>query len=173
MKLIALAILTTVCLGALASPGQPKWNTFRSEDGRFTVTMPGRPDGSRKMVKGDAASVKLHVFMASTESESFVVTYADYERFDGNRANVDRILDAARDGAVANARGSLISEKKIMIGGRPGRSILFTTGTGKHIQEKILLVNNRLYQIYVVSNAGGAESADAKRFMKSFRVIRK
>ena len=142
---------------------------FAPPGGRFSVDMPGRPKQAKQQLEANSGTVGLTIYIAESKGEAFAVTYADHDRFDDDRAAIDRILAGAREGAVRNSGGSLISEEPVVCCGFPGRSIVFKTESGRTVRELIVLSKDRLYQIYVLSDKS-AQSEDSARFFKSFKL---
>jgi hypothetical protein len=167
MKRIALLGIAICAVWALAYA--ETWRTFAPPEGRFSVDMPGRPRQAKQKVEANSEIVGLTIYLAESKGEAFAVTYADHDRFDDDREAIDRILDGARDGAVRNSGGKLMSEERVVCCGCPGRAIVFKTESGRLVRELIVLSKDRLYQVYVLSDKS-AQSEDSARFFKSFKL---
>jgi hypothetical protein len=87
------------------------------------------------------------------------------------RADLERRLDQARDGAVENSGGKLRKEQLIeLIDGdkrHPGRDLLIDKNGEVIARIRIYVVERRLYQVMVLGNPS---AKDASTFMDSFRL---
>jgi len=80
------------------------------------------------------------------------------------------VLDGARDGAVANTQGTLLSELIIEVEGNPGREVKISVDGGKATSiAKIFLVGDHLYQAIVVTPRDDAYRPGVRRFLDSVR----
>jgi hypothetical protein len=96
------------------------------------------PDGMHGAVPCLSVSVK---------QTAFSVVLSDYPLDHVQRVGSASLLDGARDGAVANTQGKLLSELIIGIAGNPGRELKISAAGGKGTgRAKLVLVGNRLYQ---------------------------
>src|SRR5690348_10696998 len=92
---LILAFTAGRAIGADASEFKP----FTSNEGRFTIAFPGKPDVSKSTIKAPIGDMELHVFRAARGGkESYTLTYNDYPPDALKGADAERILDAARDG---------------------------------------------------------------------------
>jgi hypothetical protein len=104
------------------------------------------------------------------EYPAYIAGYSD--EFDDilRQFTTEQILDAARDGAIANTQGQFLYELSVTKDGYPGRDIYFLTGGGK-ARFQIVLVGNRKYTIGVLSR-GATNTKSAERFLNSFQLSR-
>ena len=91
------------------------WKEFESKEGGFSVQMPGPPTEKRQTFNTQVGSVDARFFTVEADrgASVFMVVYGDYP--EALMATEDRnmLLDAARDGAVGNIQGTLLSERAI------------------------------------------------------------
>jgi hypothetical protein len=149
------------------------WKEFESKEGGFSVQMPGPPAEKRQTFNTQVGSVDARFFTVEADrgSSVFMVVYGDYP--EALMATEDRniLLDAARDGAVGNIQGTLLSERAISIGDHPGRELQVQSSDGKlALQIRIYLVRNRQYQVVMVSPKSTPSTADRDRFFNSFKL---
>ena len=164
-SVIAFAVAALAC-------GQQPWLRMESKGGRFAVSMPGRPTDSTKHVNASYGPVEVHISAVSLGDTAFVVMYSDYPSEYLKAQDSKAILDDARDGAVANTQGTLLSELLITRDGNPGRDIKISVAEGKATsQDRLVLVGRRLYQLIVVTTVSRSNSPAIERFRDSFELL--
>lgn len=169
MKKVLSVIL--VFLAVTASCQGTRWEEFSSAEGAFTVLMPGDPEAQVDTVNTAAGRLDLHSFMVEQGDRVYGVSYADYPEVAVEGSDPETMLDGARDGAVANVQGTLLSELIISLEGHPGREIKVEVAGGEYtLQARIFLVDSRLYQILVGTPIDDAFSTDVDRFLDSFAL---
>jgi hypothetical protein len=131
--------------------------------------MPGEPKRTRQKVTTPAGTIDVLAYMVEVPSGAYVVSAT---RFRGTLRclSTQQRLDGARDGAVKNVHGTLISEKQIKLDNNPGRELLIKA-PGVFMHQRVFLINNRLVQAVVVSQTE-AESADISHFFNSLKLSR-
>ena len=104
----------------------------------------------------------------------YMVGYADYPPDIVNGSDVQLMLSGARDGAVANSGGVLLSERQIKFQGFPGREIWVEIAVDDEaglVQSRLILVGNRLYQVLVGGYKEDFADANAAKALESFKVV--
>ncbi len=165
LMLVALLLFA----GCEATP----WKEFESKEGGFSVMMPGPPAEKRQTFNTQLGSVDARFFTVEAErgSSVYMVVYGDYPEALMATEDKGLLLDAARDGAVGNIQGTLLSEREISIGGHPGRELQVQSSDGKlSLQIRIYLVGSRQYQVVMVSPKSSTPAADRDRFFDSFKL---
>lgn len=152
-------------IGFSALPAQNRWETYKFPSGNFSISAPVKPQA-----RDSNAKVRIYSFVAVTKEDTYSVTFSDDNRFD-DVSRIGAILDGARNGALANAKGTLLEEKGMTLAGHPGKYIKFSTASGLIARENIILVRSRLYQVLVVSTKERIGGADATRFLNSFKLL--
>jgi len=148
----------------------PDWKEFTSKEGRFKVLMPDTPKQRENETESDFGKATLIMETVEHAGGMFGANYCDYPA-DIKKLSADRVLDSSRDGCVANLDGKLLSDKKIKLGGHPGRDIQVEVD-GKHIfRARVYLVEQRLYQVVVFGPKDLATSKDALKFLDSFELV--
>ena len=172
MKRKAILCLLTVLL-ALTGCEVTTWKEFESKEGGFSVQMPGPPAEKRQTFNTQVGSVDARFFTVEADrgASVFMVVYGDYPEALMAAEDMTILLDAARDGAVGNIQGTLLSERAISIGGHPGRELQVQSSDGKlALQIRIYLVGSRQYQVVMVSPKATPSTADRDRFFDSFKL---
>ena len=141
-----------------AANGDPLagWQVFVSQDGGFSVRLPGEPSPGVQTVPTAAGTFALHTFLYQNETAGYYVGYADYPAGLVEGANMKRLLDGARDGAVATVHGTLLSEKDLSLAGVPARQVVIQAPYLGSLQTIVVtarfgMAGNRQYQLQALS----------------------
>jgi len=150
------------------------WQRFISEDGTFSIEMPGKPKASKIILPVEERETYLDIFMVD-EKEGFVfsLAYIDFTNEVLQKKSVEQRLNDARDGAVLNVQGALLSEAEVSIKQYPGREIMIRSVDGESIiKSRFFLVGNRQYQLMVITTKDKIESFTVRRFLDSFNILK-
>lgn len=143
--------------------------TFTSQEGRFSVLLPGTPQQkSQQIALQGGASSTLHQFWVELQGGkvTYMVMYNDYPP-QVTSQGAQAVLAKVRDGAAKGK--TLTSDASIEVNGVPGRAFTLTDSNGWNYSIHQFLAGQRLYQLIVVSNkAHPAQLTD--QFMNSFRI---
>jgi hypothetical protein len=94
----------------------------------------------------------------------------DYPKEMFENADIKKMLDGARDGAVRNVNGILEDEKVLDFHGNPGREAEIKIPEKATVKVRIILIGNRLYQVMVVSESKTELDKNCPEFFDSFKV---
>src|SRR5262245_47356704 len=170
--LISLAVMGLLLSTAVRA--DDKWETFSSKDGKYSVSLPGKPTESDKKVESAAGELTIHMALPSPNNDlAYLVTYNDYPDAAIGGADKEAMLDGVRDGNLKSFGGKVASEKKINIGKDkfPGREILLEkAGETTVYRARMYLVNNRLYQVVLVGAKDIATNKDTDKYLESFKL---
>ena len=100
----------------------------------------------------------------------FIVGYSDYPQEVIDKSNPRKMLDGARDGAVGNVGGELIDEMELAFQDYPGREIEVEVPGKATIRARLILIDNRLYQVMVISPSVEILEKKGTEFFDSFAV---
>ena len=174
---LALAAAATLVLLAPrpAGAGGAEWTELAPAGGGFTVMLPGTPRESSMDVSTDLGTIKATTYTLELAGDhAYMIVHSDFPREAMKQVKSDAILDSARDGAVANVKGKLKSEKKIKLGFSPGRALVVESSDGSLLlNARVYLVKERLYQAIVVNARAKVVQADVDRFLGSFKLAAK
>ncbi len=146
------------------------WRDFTSTEGKFSVRMPGEPKAENNTITTDSGEIVIHLFGVPIGNTDYIVAYSDYPAELVNSKGAAGILESARDGAINNTKGTLISDETIELNGFPGMMLVVGSPDGNGIaQAKIFLVGNRLYQVFVAAEKDTAFSEENLAFLDSFQ----
>lgn len=171
-----LLLLFLTCAGAFAQQSPGEWLTFKSPEGRFSINMPGHPEGSSKEVNSEVGKLMLYTFEIGTDSGHFGAAYADYPIAPRDAANAAEVLVAVQNGSVKGINGKILSEKVISFKEYPGREFK-ASGEMNNFKfvysARIFIVGQRLYQMVVVTSVGNEDRPDVSKFLTSFDIAEK
>jgi len=153
---------------------QPDWQQIGSQDGRFAIMMPDFPEYGVQDVLTPVGALQVHIFSVSVDDSVFMAAYNDYPEFIVSSSDAGKMLDGARDGAVSNVNGKLLSERQIRLQGHPGRELWIEAdveGQEGLARARIYLVGRRLYQVLVAGPENQFPESDAERCLDSFLIV--
>ncbi|MGH9599194.1 MAG: hypothetical protein ACRD27_04985 [Terracidiphilus sp.] len=144
--------------------------TFTSNDGRFSVLLPGSPTQkalSFPLPSGAASNIYEFWVVLDNDNVTYIVMYNDYPP---NYANdgAQNVLARTRDGAAKGK--TLTSDVAIDLNGVPGRAFTVTGKDGSLYSVHQFLNGKRLYQLIVVYNKDHPATL-TDQFMNSFRIF--
>jgi hypothetical protein len=169
LALVLVALTHAATAGAVDAKTDRQWRAYVSHEGHFAITFPGTPWERDQHSGGDGGTLAQRI--AEVEDRNARVYYAvgvaEYPK-ELALAAPDKILDAERDRAIANVRGRLLSETKLLQEGATGaREIVIETATAGFVALlRVYLVGQRRYQVLIVLPAG---QEPERQFFDSFR----
>ena len=146
------------------------WQELKSEQGGFSVSMPGTPEYKKHIVNTSSGMLDLHEYSLNKPDIAFSASYCDYPAEVVKQTTKQIMLNNVRDGVIAGMHGRLLSELIIEMKGHPGRQLHAEISSGAGIMEgRIYIVENRLYQISVATGKQNAFSTDIGKYLDSFK----
>ncbi len=154
------------------SASADSWETTKSEEGSFSASMPGRPTKTTQTVQTVAGKIDLHMYIVERNLGriAFFVGFSDLPAV----GNMDGVLTGCVDGVVKSVNGTIETQYDIKVAGYPGRHITFHgTAAGQALvgHTRVLLVDNRLYQLLVLGLPNEIQQPDVERFFESFQPL--
>ena len=155
-----------------ARPPRINWERVdRAKDG-FRVEMPA--DSKQITIpafnEGGGTEPVNMIYANPDGATSFAVAWQDNPPVVRvNEQQPERILDQARDGAMARTQTTLVSESRANYGGNPTRDFLSRNSGGGILDSRLIYAGNRLYMLMVVFPSMSARrEQDVTRFYNSF-----
>jgi hypothetical protein len=139
----------------------------------FRAAFPEAPKTETMPTPTAIGNIDQKMFTVTRGDVYFAVSVAEYPAELVAGSDPDAMLDGARDGAVANVSGSLASETRVEVDGRPGRRIRITAsvqGQPLELDGQLTIDRNRLYQALVAYPAA-QRPGDVERFIGSFGLL--
>lgn len=176
MILVAATLIATSLLGiAAADEAAPQLKKYKTEDGNFSIMLPGVPKAQRVPVdesKEDSAKQVQYVF--GQDDGAYLVSYQDNPRLEvADEKTAEDALITSQN-SLAKTFGKLLNEKPIkLLDKYPGRQFEYAIPDEKGLyRSRIYLVDGRLYQVIVVGTEAFATSETADAMLDSFALLR-
>lgn len=151
------------------TPAFTNANPIKSTQGRFEANYPVKPKKFTRNIGG----TEFTGYASESANGTCSVSYADLPIPGGEPAEkLQERLDAARQTAIADAKGTFTGTKEITLGDRrPGQEFAATIDD-KHLRGRVYLIGNRLYQVTVQGDEAFAGSKEAAAFLSSFKLAK-
>jgi TonB family protein len=167
--------LSVVCifLPAALCHGQSSqgWRTYTSEEGKFSVLLPGRPETGTRPVGVDWSTAAARVVNLQTPPVAYIIAYFDIRSAPSAPEEVRQVLDQTRDRPVKMYGLRLERESDKTEWGFPGRELRMSDRQGKPFLSRIVLVRERVYHVSAALLTDDPRSEDVDRFFNSFRPV--
>ena len=155
-------------------PAHVSWRAVdRTQDG-FRIDMPS--DASEEQIpaytaNGGAEQMEMLVAMPNADT-TYAIVWDDnppVERASGEA--VEKTLNNARDGALAQSHTTLIGETHAKYLGYPARNFSGRNDSGGFFEARLILAGKRLYMMIVAFPAASARrDEDVNHFFDSFKL---
>ena len=175
---LLIAFISTVTGGrTLLTLGQPNWQEYQSQAGRYSILMPGKPKEQTQSVEAEAGTLKVYLTIVEDRSVAYATAYWDYPAEYIRSTEANDLLDSIVQNAVASADGKLTRQTDFPLTVYRGREVEFETPVqgsqpAMLIKVRYFLVNDRLYQVMVVALQRQGLPDPAQKFFDSFKLIR-
>jgi hypothetical protein len=155
--------LLSGCGGGGGGGGKQSFQDYSSADGRFEVKFPA---GNVQTKEQSPAGIKQTVIGIEQRDGAFQVFYQDLPF--GQQATMDQAIDVMSkqmDGKVTH-RGDFELQ------GNKGREfeVQIRKPQAGYISTRLIVVNNRLYQMQVIGTNYRRDHADVQTFWNSFKI---
>jgi hypothetical protein len=153
----------------------PALKRYKSEDGNFSIQLPGVPKAQRVPVEKDNPKATKQVqYVFGVEDGAYLVSYQDNPRLEEADATAAEDALKTSQQSLAKKFGKLLTEKPIKLEDKyPGRQFEYEMPGKKGIyRSRIYLVDGRLYQVIVVGTEAFANSEIADAMLDSFKLLR-
>ncbi len=167
---LAVNLLVCLVLGLFVTGVQgAEWQQVSPPGTDLVIEMPGEPKAMTQKIDTAAGEIEVVLYILEVEGLAYLVNSTSIPP-DAPMATIDERLNGARDGALQNTQGKLVSEKKIKVGVNQGRDLVIEKeGEGIFIHARIVMVGRRLVQALAVNRTKVA-SADTSRFLNSLQI---
>jgi hypothetical protein len=169
---LVLAILLTPALAEA-----PRWVVYTHPEKLMSVRFPQKPSVTDQETPTAIGTIKFKLAMFTDGDRAYIATAVVYPvkgKFD-----VKKALDGARDQALANIKGTVMSEKSSRLDGFEGREVVFQA-TGAEGTQTVrgvvrLFASARPPSAYMASAMRMTERADpdAHKFLDSLHLGKK
>jgi hypothetical protein len=147
------------------------WESFTTPDGRLSLEFPGKAvaDDQQRTLSG-GGTVTVHMVGTQTADRKYYSFARDNLQDSLDRSADDR-LDSARDGAIKNVQGHLLSEKRITVQTFPAREIQAHIRGEMFLDARLIAVEDQLLMLMVMSPSENSRDAkNIQNFYDSFKI---
>ncbi len=166
-------VIVGVLVSGIAASAEIKFEKFTSKPFGFSVLMPGTPKEQTTKIKSGLGDLDNNSFTVITDNKVFWnVLVIDYPA--GSAAErQEALLDGAVNVNVNRLKGKKISETKNPLDGTkfPGRQVQIEAESVGFVRAHMYLVGDRLYQVIVQGPKEVVTSADATKYLESFKLV--
>ena len=160
--------VAVLCFAVALSTQAQVWNSYSYPSDGFRASFPSEPQLQKTNVPTDAGAFELRAYLVEVSPGALFIGVCDY----GGKAegkDPDTMLQGAKQGALRNVNGHLLSENRVTLGIYHGLAFEAENNTS-HFSARIYMVGDTLYQTLVISPLG-SNYADTTRFLDSFELI--
>ncbi len=162
-------VLLALAGAVVAQPG-----AYPSEEGKYSVRFPGPPKVTEQTAKTAIGELKVTVAVfANADGNVFMVSFTDFPESATKPANHATLLAGIRDGVKGNTGKLVGNEKSLTFGPNklPSREFVVDKDKSKQrIKFRVILRDNRVYQLAVIGTPDFAGGKDATAFLESFEL---
>ena len=143
------------------------WTKFISDEGRFSVFMPGTPEHKVETTQSEHGPYTTNLVILRQPRNVFLIGWVDYDpSFNFNRQTE---LEMNRDNFVKGVNARLLETRATRIDGY--QALEFTAENANRIfKSRVYMVGRRPYQLVIGSPKGIDDSININRFFNSFKV---
>jgi hypothetical protein len=178
--MIRRAVLSAVvvCLGLAGARADDaaQWKEYASDEGRFTVKMPGTPKKSKTPIDAPGGkTLDQHQFLIDKGNLAYLVAYQDDPNLKNvNEETAQKVLDAARDAVPKALDGKLLDTRKIKLDDKHlGVEFRVEVASIKGVyRSRIYVVGERIYQITVVGPKEVTSSKESDAYLDSLKLTK-
>lgn len=152
----------------------PGWVPLIAPQSGFRMALPSKPEEKTSQQQTAVGVAQTTTWSISQGDTHLVVGATQFPPGSVGKTSPGKVLEDTRDGALANAHSSTVSEKAIQVAGPkgeqlPGREYEAIGAEGMRMSVRLILVGDRLYQIICVHP--GATDELFKKVTGSFQLL--
>jgi hypothetical protein len=171
----SVTLLAILVVAAPLFAQSKKGEDYAPTDGRFSVRFPGKPKEKTDTAKSAIGDLKVFTATyALSDGSAYMASYTDFPEAAAKPENRNTMYDGVREG-LKGKDGKVLAESAVEIGPDklPGRDIeIENKKEKKRLKFRIVLVDNRLYQVAAIGSTNFATGKDADAFLKSFTITK-
>lgn len=151
---------------------EPEWKLLRSDEGGFSVLMPGSPTpGTKTWGVPGGLQIKAKTYTLEGDPGFFAYSFDQPAGFEEIADEV--MLNDMRDGILSEARGRLIEERHVSLNGYPGREVAIEYPDPQYHSVQVgrfYLAKRRVYLVVAAMSKSGARDESVRRFLDSLKL---
>jgi hypothetical protein len=147
------------------------WKKFTSAEGKFSIWFPGNPEETNIVIEASNVRILQPCFFAWADPQNeYAVNYGDYPK-SLNKMKPEQQFDICQSG-VAREIGKIIYQTNLQFENYPARDLEFVAGGKANYsgRMRLILVNERIYQLVVIFLTTNPHPADREIFFGSFHI---
>jgi hypothetical protein len=170
MRLLGAALVLLCAVPSLADD----WKEVSDE--AFTARLPGDWKVEDQLVDTEAGKVNTRSWSSELGERFVTITTVTYPPDLVRRAVPSKMLEGARDGALANINATLEKDFPVFVDSGvakkkwPGRDIFATTPQGLRYAGRLILADNVLYQLIVIRPAAEGTDDEFRALVQGFKL---
>jgi hypothetical protein len=168
---IALASLVAVAAMNYQRLLPHRWKAYTAPDHAFLIELPGEPkiDTIQAPWEGGGTVTINAITATPTSHTSYSCDYTERDHL-GTESS-DKVLESARDGSLRKIQGTVLSQRRITLQGHPGLEMQVSARGDSLVDERLLVVGDRLYMIIAVATIKqDREPKTIQRVFDSFKI---
>jgi hypothetical protein len=146
------------------------WKKFSSSEGKFSVWFPGTPEYTNVTVGTHLGDIQQPCFFVWVDPQNeYAVGYCDYP--ENLKLTSNQQFDAGQ-ASITKKFGKIVFQQNIKFEDYPARDFEFVAGGRANFSGRVRLIlkNDRLYQIMVIFLTANPHPSDRDVFFNSFRL---
>jgi hypothetical protein len=147
------------------------WVELRQDDIGYRVEMPGKWKTQVNDLKTDVGPVKLIMAIVDAGNRAYIAGHSTYPEEAVRARPVAAVLDNARDGAAANVKGKVRTERPVTIGNLEGREVIIDAPNSAIVMVRYMLLKNTLVQALIAATKDAEKDPATTRFLESLKVL--
>jgi hypothetical protein len=147
------------------------WKRFSSDEGKFSVLFPGTPEATNDLIKTSFGEIRMQTFFVWSDIQTeYAVNYNDNPNI-VEKLSPQQEFDSSQE-SVAEKFGEVINQRDFNFRDFPAREFDFVAGGKADFSGRVrlILVNQRLYQVIVIFLTKNPYLDDFKIFLDSFCI---
>lgn len=170
MKLL-LIISILFCFIGCSINNQPD-NRFYSEDGRFKINFPVKPEIKNEIIKNNLGNIILtFCYSEKNKDEKYFASSSVYDYSVKNDEDKNLLLNDSKNYILDQLEIDLISEKDTLINNCKGK-LFIATAENYYVEILQLIEYNRVFQAGIMKQNGQINSIDFYNLINSFEIIK-
>jgi hypothetical protein len=174
--LIAMIGLFVVAVLAPALARPSGWVLYTHPDKLISARFPDKPSETEQEAPSAVGPIRFRLAMFADDTRTYLASAVVYPV--KGKFSVQGALDGARDQALANIKGKVVSEKPIKLDGYDGREVLFEAGApnNQHVRGSLRIFASARPPTAFIATAmriTDKPDPDAQKFLDSIHLGKK
>lgn len=163
---------TIIIILALGLVAQAQDYVYIDPDKTFSIRFPAEPETGKEVVPTELGDLDMFTIMYEASYDKvYMLAYTDYPADLVNASDAAVLLNGAKEGSLGSFGISTPSyEKSITFEGHPG-TYFEANGNDMYVAYKLILVENRLYQIVILQMSNPISDSEVEGFIDTFKLL--